>query len=83
LRKLAMVQASGEEVTRFTQLTDDSKWLTENYDRIKKDYGGEYVAVRKRKIFDHDEDLTKLRDRVKGAPAVIRYIYRKKPHLIL
>jgi hypothetical protein len=78
-----MVQASGEEVTRFGQLTDDSKWLMENYDQIKKDYGGEYVAVRKRQIIGHDEDLTKLRDKVKGAPAVIRYIYRKKPLLIL
>jgi hypothetical protein len=78
-----MVQATDEEVTRFGQLADDSRWLTDNYDQIKKEYGGEYVAVRKRCVVDHDEDLAKLRDRVKGAIVVIRYIYREKPHLIL
>ena len=78
-----MVQASDEEVTRFGQLTDDSRWLTENYDKIKKDHGGEYVAVHKRRIVGHDEDLAKLRDRVKGVIVVIRYIYSEKPHLIL
>lgn len=78
-----MVQASEEEVTRFGQLTEDSRWLMQNYDQVKEDYGGEYVAVRKRQVIDHDEVLTKLRDRVKGTLVVIRYIYREKPHLIL
>jgi hypothetical protein len=83
LSKLMMVQVSKREVARFSQLTDDSKWLTENYDRIKRTYGGQYVAVQKKRVVDHDENLTKLRDRVKGTPIVIRYIYREKPHLIL
>lgn len=78
-----LVQASKREVSRFGQLADDSRWLTENYDQVRKDYAGEYVAVHKEDVVDHDEDLIKLRDRVKGSPVVIRYIYRKKPHLIL
>lgn len=83
LSKLTMIQASEEEIARFRQHTDDSKWLAENYDRLKKQYGEEYVAVHKRQVIDHDENLVKLRDRVGSTPAVIRYIYTEKPHLIL
>jgi len=78
-----LVQASKREVSRLEQLTDDSRWLTDNYDQVRKDHAGEYVAVHKGHVVDHDEDLVKLRDRVKGSPVVIRYIYREKPHLIL
>jgi hypothetical protein len=83
LSTLVLVQAGKREVSRFGQLTDDSRWLTENYEQVRKDHAGEYVAVHKAHVVDHDEDLVKLRDRVKRSPVVIRYIYRKKPHLIL
>jgi len=78
-----MVQASKEDVARIRQHADDSKWLMENSDSIRQDLGGEYVAAYKKKIIDHDEDLVRLKKRVKDTPAVIQYIYREKPHMIL
>jgi len=78
-----MIQESKEEITHFRQRVDDSRWTIENYDDLRKRYGEEYIAVRNRQVIDHDEDLIKLRDRVRNTPAVIRYIYSEKPHLIL
>jgi hypothetical protein len=83
LSQLVMIPASKEEVAKFRQHTDDSKWLMENYDDLRKNHAGEYVAAYKRQIIDHDRNLIRLNERVKDKPAVIQYVYREKPHLIL
>jgi hypothetical protein len=78
-----MVTMSKEEAARFKQHTDDTKWLMRNYDRIREQHGGEYVAILKQRIIGHDKDLFKLKKQVRNMSAVIQYVYKEKPHLIL
>lgn len=83
LSELVLVEVSGKEVAEFRQHADDAKWLMRNYDGLRKTYAGEYVAAYRQQIVDHDRDLVRLRDRVGGTPAVIQYVYKEKPELIL
>jgi hypothetical protein len=83
LSKLVMVMTNESEAARFKQHTDDAKWLMRNYDLIRTQHGGEYVAVLNHQIIGHDRDLVRLKKNVKDASAVIQYVYKEKPHLIL
>jgi hypothetical protein len=78
-----MVTMSKEEVARFKRHTDDTKWLMRNYDRVRAEYGGEYVAILNERIIGHDKDLIQLKKQVQNASVVIQYVYKEKPHLIL
>jgi hypothetical protein len=78
-----MVTMSKEEVARFKRHTDDTKWLMRNYDRVRAEYGGEYVAILNERIIGHDKDLIQLKKEVQNASVVIQYVYKEKPHLIL
>jgi hypothetical protein len=78
-----MITMSGEEAARFKQHTNDTKWLMRNYDGIRAQYGGEYVAILNQRIVGHDRDLIRLRKQVKNTSIVIQYVYKEKPHLIL
>jgi len=78
-----MVTMSKEEAARFKRHTDDTKWLMRNYDRVRAQYGGEYVAILNERIIGHDKDLVQLKKQVQNMSVVIQYVYKEKPHLIL
>ncbi len=78
-----LVKRSKEEVAGLRQHAEDAKWLMENYENIRPEYGGQYVAAYAKHVVDHDKDLIRLKKRLKDMPAVIQYVYRQKPHLIL
>lgn len=40
----------------------DSKWLNDNYDELKKEYAGRAIAIINQDIFHSDEDYIKLLD---------------------
>jgi len=81
LNGLIVIAANEDEIAKFKRHTEDTKWLMKNYDNIRTQYGGEYVAVLNQQIIDHDGDLVKLKK--KHPSVVIQYVYKEKPHLIL
>jgi hypothetical protein len=68
---------------------EDMKWLNKNYDRLKKEYPEEYVAVLNQKVVDHGDDLKILVARLEekypkeSDRIAIKYITTKKVELIL
>jgi hypothetical protein len=59
----------------------DASWYRANYSRLKRQYGGKYIAINNRRIIvdnDHDRLLRRLRDRkYKNRAFVIKYISRR------
>jgi hypothetical protein len=52
-------------VTILLNYEENAKWLSNNYERLKKSYADEWVAALDGKIIDHDHDLAKLVKRLK------------------
>ena len=42
------------------------EWITKSMPRLRKAYGGRYIAVRNRRVVDNDRDFDKLLTRVRG-----------------
>jgi len=80
---LEIISIDQKQLEKYKQDSRDAKWLMENYDSYRSQHGGEYVAAHKEQIVDHDEDLMKLKERVKGKSVFIQSIYKEKPELIL
>jgi hypothetical protein len=80
---LEIVNVDRKQLDKFKQDSKDAKWLMANYDHYRSQHGGEYVAVQKEQVIDHDKDLMKLKKRVKEKSAFIQFIYKEKPELIL
>lgn len=52
-------------VTILLNYEDNAKWLSNNYERLKKKFNNEWVAVLDKTVIDHDPDLAKLVKRLK------------------
>jgi len=76
-------------VTILLNYEDNAKWLSKNYERLKKKYNDEWVAVLDKKVIDHDPDLAKLVKRLKQQHAnvynqiAVEYVTTKELSLIL
>lgn len=44
----------------------NNRWISENYDKLKKQYNNQWVAVLNNAVLDHDLDLKKLVTRLKA-----------------
>lgn len=76
------------ELKKLRRFDKDLLWFQENYETLKEQYKGEYVAVKNKRIIDHNPDLTTLLDRLKEkdedpSSLVIEFISEKKVQLIL
>lgn len=49
------------DLARFSA---DTRWVTDNYEALKKDYGDMYVAVLDKKVRASHADLTKLLEEI-------------------
>jgi len=49
-----------ESVERFLRSIEDTKWIIKNFERIKKKYKGEFIAVLNEKIVAHHKKIEKL-----------------------
>jgi len=64
------------------------KWFQDNYDKLKKEYGDEYVAVDNGNVLMHDKDarslIKTLKKQYKDIGAiVIEFVSKEKMDLIL
>jgi Family of unknown function (DUF5678) len=44
----------------------NNRWISESYDKLKKQYNNQWVAVLNNVVLDHDLDLKKLVKRLKA-----------------
>ena len=44
----------------------NNRWISENYDNLKKQYNNQWIAVQNNAVVDHDPDLKKLVKRLKA-----------------
>ena len=67
----------------------DSRWLDGHYDKLKKRYAEEYVAVYQEKVIGHDADLDRLMARLeqsypgKSGKIAVEYVSAKQVEMVL
>jgi Family of unknown function (DUF5678) len=65
------------------------KWLSNNYEELKKQFNGEWVAVLNKTVIDHDTDLTMIVRRLRKkyskvySQIAVEYVSTKELDLIL
>ena len=57
-----MVESATDVLSDFQR---NNRWISENYDHLKKQYNNQWVAVLNNAVVDHDPDLKKLVKRLK------------------
>ena len=71
----------------FNEWTQNHVWFREHYQRLAGSYDRQNVAVYKRRVVDHDKNLTRLLGRVRSTypidRVVIEYVSRGKRELVL
>ena len=45
---------------KFEKLKDNFEWFYSNYDRLKRKFGNQYIAVKDKNQIDNDYNLEKL-----------------------
>lgn len=72
---MVIAMESGDDVAIELQVLEsyieDSRWLMENYDDIKKDYAEKYVAVKDNQVIETDENANRLLDKLRATNADI------------
>ena len=53
-------------VDTLSDFEANAKWLRKNYDKLKKKFNNEWVAVLDETVLDHDTDLERLVKRLKS-----------------
>ena len=53
------------EIARLRLFNKDLRWFQDNYEDLKKNFKGEYVAISESKIVDHDRDLHEILRRLR------------------
>lgn len=75
-----------QELREFEENMD---WLNKHYEKLKKEYPENYVAVFNRKVVDHDSNLNTLMKRIEtnypgqDSKIAVKYVTAKKIELIL
>ena len=49
---------------KFEKLRDNFEWFYSNYDRLKRKFGNQYIAVKDKNQIDNDYNLEKLISRL-------------------
>lgn len=55
----------------LTNFEENDKWLSANYETLKKRYDNQWVAVFHKAVIDHDSDLKKLVKRLRTKHAKV------------
>lgn len=84
MEKLVLTQ----EIKKLKKFDADLDWFQNNYERIKKEHRGEYVAIKDHKIIDSDKDSHVLIKRMKRkygdiGSLVIEFVSDKKFEYVL
>lgn len=79
---------SGFKVDVLREFDRDTVWFRKNMVRFRKRYPNEFVAVRKKRLVDHDPDLQSLIQRLTKEykdlrPFVIEFVGTEKYQLTL
>ncbi len=73
---MVVTMEPGDEVDSELQLLDsyeeESRWLTNNYAQVKKDYANKYVAVKDSQVVDADENADRLLERLRETDEDLR-----------
>lgn len=60
---------------RFLRSIEDTKWIIEHFDSIKKRYNGKFIAVLNCKVVAHHKDIEALMEIIESKyPEEIEYI---------
>jgi hypothetical protein len=76
-------------VAILSSYEENAKWVSSNYEELKKKFNGEWVAVLDNSVVDHDPDLAKLVKRLRKHHAevysqiAVEYVTTKELDLIL
>ena len=68
---------------------ENAKWLSSNYEELKKRFNGEWVAVLGKAVVDHDVDLSRLVKRLRKkypelySQIAVEFVTTKELDLIL
>lgn len=63
-----------EELRMLDDYTEDSRWLREHYNEIRKDYANKYVAVKDHHIVGADENADRLLERLRETQEDLRSV---------
>lgn len=78
---------TSEYIALFEEYDKNWSWFKENYEELVKKYDGEFVAIYKQKIIDHDKELKNLMERIdKKYPkeyVLVEFVSSQKLTLIL
>ena len=76
-------------VAVLSSFEENAKWLSNNYEKLKKEFNNEWVAVLDKTVIEHDSDLAKLVNRLRKKYAnvysqiAVEYVTTKELDLIL
>jgi nicotinamide riboside kinase len=73
---------------RLEEFDKNIQWFQNNYNDLKKEFKGQYVAINNQEVIDHDKDYNKLLERIKekfggASEFVIEFISDKRFNFIL
>jgi len=76
-----------EYVALFEEYERNWSWFRENYEKLVKEFDGEFVAICEQKVVDHDKELSDLMKRIRekypGENVFIDFVSSEKLTLIL
>jgi hypothetical protein len=77
-----------KQKAEFERFERNMKWFHDNYEKLKAEYAGEYVAIDEGRVVGHDRDarvlIKRLRERHEDIGAfVIEFVSKEKMELIL
>ena len=50
---------------RLKEFDEDVKWLHTNYNDLIDKFDGEFIAIKKQQVIEHDRDVSKLKEKLK------------------
>ena len=79
---------TSEQKADFRRFEKNMKWFQSNYEKLRCEYAGEYVAVNRDRIAAHDKDaralIKRLREQYEDIGVfVIEFVSEDKMELIL
>jgi len=73
---------SSEHLLLLEESERNENWFRDHYDELVEKFDGEHVAIHKGDVVDHDKDLVKLVERVKGRYPIrltlFKYVSKEK-----
>ena len=64
-----------KNIQKMQKYLENYDWFRTNYEKLKAEYDGKYVAIKNKNYFDSDEDYIKLITRLKSTSDFDESIY--------